>query len=121
MSHARIEIEHINSNKWVAEVEAGFPRCRRARVVASSYGGIISEISAKMAEFYPQPTKKVMADIVVPPEPDDGLTKQILAEQAKSLGIDIDGRWGVERLKQVIADHEGMAELENAEPHRDDC
>jgi hypothetical protein len=48
MSLARIEIEEHRPGHWVAEVEAGYPACRRERVT----GGDIVEIVTRVGEAY---------------------------------------------------------------------
>ncbi len=48
MSLARIEIEEHRPGFWVAEVEAGYPACRRERVT----GGTIVEIVSKVGDAY---------------------------------------------------------------------
>jgi hypothetical protein len=48
MSLARIEIEEHRPGHWVAEIEAGYPACRRERVT----GGDIVEIVTRVGEAY---------------------------------------------------------------------
>lgn len=48
MSLARIEIEEHRPGHWVGEVEAGYPACRRERVV----GGDIVEVVTRVGEAY---------------------------------------------------------------------
>jgi hypothetical protein len=56
MSLARIEIEEHRPGYWVAEVEAGYPACRRERVT----GGDIVEIVTRVGEAYERLAGRLM-------------------------------------------------------------
>jgi hypothetical protein len=137
MPLARLNIEQIEGNRWVAEAEAGgfagMPNFRHVRLHATSYEGIMAEVS----EFYyrqvppaiPKAVRVTEAGEVVEdaPEPtalDEARSREdaegegvpadedadprddernALRREAEGLGIDIDLRWGVKRLQDEIA------------------
>lgn len=118
MPLARLEIEQIEGNRWVAEVEAGgFVGQRNfehRRLHATSY----ADIMAKVAEFYYRQVPPAMpepeatsahdqdedAQTEEDPDPRDPRDNERieLRREAEALGIDIDLRWGAKRLQDEI-------------------
>lgn len=75
MSFARIEIEQTTAATWQAEVEVGFPQCKREMVRAGSFAGIIEAVEAAHARMTGQPQREakpapVVAEPAAEPESD---------------------------------------------------
>jgi hypothetical protein len=122
---ARLEIEQLEGNRWVAVVEAGGFRGQRnfehKRLHATSYEGIMSAVSEffyrqvppvapKAPEPEPEPTplqeamsqaKAEARDDPREAEPHDD-ERAALREEAEALGIEYDRRWGAKRLHAEI-------------------
>lgn len=94
-SPAEVEAENVQLKRKIAEMESARAADAPAEVEAES-----SEPEAPAAETNEES-----------PEPD----LQGLRQEAEMLGIDVDGRWGADRLKQEIqkAESDGQAEIQS--------
>lgn len=54
MSLATIIIEQIEHQRWVAEIEAGFPICRMARLRAENFDDLMTQIRETYRGFVPE-------------------------------------------------------------------
>ncbi len=61
MSLARIEIEEHRPGFWVAEVEAGYPACRRERLAAGTLLDIVTKIGDAYERMMGRPAVAVAA------------------------------------------------------------
>lgn len=126
MSLARIEIEEHRPGHWVAEVEAGYPACRRERVT----GGDIVEIVTKVGEAYERlagrpnlavplaeplaPTSAVAAAWNTEPAkrrpgwPAVERPTREQVQQARSIGIKAKGSWSMTRFASELAKVAGV-------------
>lgn len=98
-----IWIEQKEARHWAAEVEIGGISSRRELVTASDFDGIMTAVAEVHTKFTATASKPSVLP-AAPPEPVDD--RAALLEQALSLGLDVDRRLGVERLREAIAAHE---------------
>ena len=55
MPHGLIQIEQERSDLWKAEVEAGFPVCKRKMLHATTFEDVMTQVSATFRELVPPP------------------------------------------------------------------
>ena len=90
------------------EVTERFDDAEAARLVQADYAVVVIDSTVETATIPPPAETAVVAAPEVPAPPpaetradDDG--KAALVAEAEALGIDVDGRWSVRRLKLEIA------------------
>lgn len=57
MSLARVNIEQTGRTSWISEVEAGFPTCRRERVLADNFDDLLLLVAATHARLTDTPSR----------------------------------------------------------------
>jgi hypothetical protein len=105
MPLAKIEIEQIEGNRWVAEVEAGGFNIRRERVTAGSFDDVVSSVIDKYREMMPEDQK-------TPPYTPDRPLDEDLQQPKPPAPI---GRRQAHRMRQRADDH-----TERADGHTDE-
>lgn len=90
------------------EVTERFDDAEAARLVQADYAVVVIDGAVETATLQPPAETAVVAapEVTAPPPAetradDDG--KAALVAEAEALGIDVDGRWSVRRLKLEIA------------------
>lgn len=114
MPLSRIEIEQLAHDRWHAEVEVGGLSARRENVNGRSFDEVMEQIIDVYARFTAPPSKPA---VPVPqqepqavPEPQDDADRVDLQNRAMALGISVDRRWGMARLREEVGKAEEAAD-----------